>query len=126
MTGTAKAWKCAVCGYVHRGDAAPDVCPVCGAGQEDFEVYEVQESPAVPKTTQWRCLICGYVHDGDGPPDLCPLCGAAPEEFEACETVTAASVDNTDTRRILIVGGGIAGVSGAESARQTLPTPKSP
>lgn len=121
MTATGKAWKCAVCGYVHRGDSAPEVCPVCGASPEDFEAYETPEAPATPKTTQWRCLICGYVHDSDNPPDVCPLCGAAPEEFEACEPAATASADNTDTRRIVIVGGGIAGVSAAESARQTLP-----
>ena len=22
-------WVCSVCGYVHEGDAAPEVCPVC-------------------------------------------------------------------------------------------------
>ena len=24
-------WVCSVCGYVHEGDAAPEVCPVCKA-----------------------------------------------------------------------------------------------
>lgn len=31
-----KKWLCEVCGYIHVGDSAPDVCPVCGAGSEFF------------------------------------------------------------------------------------------
>jgi len=30
-------WKCRICGYVHEGPEPPEVCPVCGAGKEDFE-----------------------------------------------------------------------------------------
>ena len=32
-----KKFKCKVCGYVHEGDKAPDVCPICGAPASDFE-----------------------------------------------------------------------------------------
>lgn len=32
-----KEFKCKVCGYVHKGDKAPDVCPVCKAGASEFE-----------------------------------------------------------------------------------------
>lgn len=35
-----KRWRCIVCGYVHRGETAPDVCPVCGVGPEKFELLE--------------------------------------------------------------------------------------
>ena len=35
-----KRWRCTVCGYVHRGETAPDVCPVCGVGPEKFELLE--------------------------------------------------------------------------------------
>ena len=31
-----KLWKCGVCGYLHEGDTAPDKCPRCGAGKEQF------------------------------------------------------------------------------------------
>ena len=24
-------WVCSVCGYVHEGDTAPEVCPICKA-----------------------------------------------------------------------------------------------
>lgn len=120
MTASAKAWKCSVCGYVHHGDSGPDVCPVCGAATEDFEAYEAAPVAAT-KTSQWRCLICGHVHDGESPPDCCPVCGADREEFEPCEPATAPAVNEIDRRRIVVVGGGIAGISAAESARQTLP-----
>ena len=29
-------WVCSVCGYVHEGDAAPEVCPVCKAPASKF------------------------------------------------------------------------------------------
>ena len=29
-------WVCSVCGYVHEGDEAPDVCPVCKAPASKF------------------------------------------------------------------------------------------
>ncbi|MBO7247234.1 MAG: hypothetical protein J6V02_02685, partial [Bacteroidaceae bacterium] len=33
----AKEFKCTVCGYVHKGDKAPDVCPLCQAPASKFE-----------------------------------------------------------------------------------------
>lgn len=33
-----KKYVCLVCGYVHSGDEAPDVCPVCGAPAAKFEL----------------------------------------------------------------------------------------
>lgn len=32
-----KEFRCKVCGYVHKGDKAPDKCPVCGAPASEFE-----------------------------------------------------------------------------------------
>ena len=29
-------WVCSVCGYVHEGDEAPEVCPVCKAPADKF------------------------------------------------------------------------------------------
>ena len=29
-------WKCTVCGYIHTGDAPPEICPVCGAERSKF------------------------------------------------------------------------------------------
>lgn len=33
-----KKWRCTVCGYIHEGEAPPEVCPVCGVGPEFFEL----------------------------------------------------------------------------------------
>ena len=33
-------WVCSVCGYVHEGDAAPAVCPVCKVPAEKFNKQE--------------------------------------------------------------------------------------
>ena len=30
-------WKCRNCGYIHSGDTAPDVCPVCKVPNSKFE-----------------------------------------------------------------------------------------
>lgn len=35
-----KEFKCKVCGYIHKGDKAPDVCPVCKAPTSEFEVVK--------------------------------------------------------------------------------------
>jgi len=32
-----KKYVCAVCGYVHEGDSAPDECPICKAKAEKFQ-----------------------------------------------------------------------------------------
>lgn len=32
-----KKWRCLICGYIHEGDAAPESCPDCGVGPENFE-----------------------------------------------------------------------------------------
>ena len=37
---TMKKWVCTVCGYVHEGETAPEVCPLCGVGAEMFEQQE--------------------------------------------------------------------------------------
>lgn len=34
-------WKCSVCGHVHEGLEAPDVCPTCAHKQEHFELMVV-------------------------------------------------------------------------------------
>ncbi|MBQ4613001.1 MAG: NADH peroxidase [Clostridia bacterium] len=31
-----KKFVCSVCGYVHEGETAPKVCPVCGVGMDKF------------------------------------------------------------------------------------------
>ena len=39
-----KKFRCLVCGYIHEGETAPEECPLCGVGPEDFvEVAEDEE-----------------------------------------------------------------------------------
>lgn len=42
----AKKYVCKVCGYVHEGSSAPDVCPLCKAGSDQFKE---EASPGAPK-----------------------------------------------------------------------------
>ena len=36
-------WICTVCGYIHEGDTAPDLCPICKAPAEKFMKQEEGE-----------------------------------------------------------------------------------
>lgn len=36
---TAVRWKCRNCGYIHEGDAAPDLCPACKHPQSYYELW---------------------------------------------------------------------------------------
>lgn len=40
-------WKCSVCGFMHDGDTAPDVCPKCGAPKEKFNALSDEEAQKV-------------------------------------------------------------------------------
>lgn len=31
-----KKWICIVCGHIHEGEDAPDVCPICMQPKEKF------------------------------------------------------------------------------------------
>ncbi|MHC4214968.1 MAG: FAD-dependent oxidoreductase [Planctomycetota bacterium] len=116
------AWVCSVCGYVHRGAAVPDVCPVCGSPGEDFEAYvsEPKAAVAVP-VKQWRCLNCGYVHSGSEPPQECPVCGAPADCFEPLTESVEAEVKVAKVSKVVVVGGGVAGVAAVESVRSSSP-----
>lgn len=120
-----RQWRCVLCGYVHAGSEPPGCCPVCGTGPEDFEAFEepVADGASGQAPARWRCLLCDYIHEGAEPPARCPICGAGPECFEAIEVSapnrTAAPVDTAV--HLVIVGGGIAGVAAAESARAADP-----
>ena len=35
-----KKFVCTVCGYIHEGETAPELCPVCKVGAEKFEEKE--------------------------------------------------------------------------------------
>ncbi len=51
-------WRCKICGYIHEGDTPPNMCPVCGAGPEDFKLLEhTQEQQS--KLAITRIIIIG-------------------------------------------------------------------
>ena len=73
-------WRCKVCGYIHSGEDAPDVCPVCGVQKAKFERIsedrveeKSKEETDVPKM-EWKCSNCGYAYSGSLPPEICPGC----------------------------------------------------
>lgn len=122
-----KAWRCVVCGYIHHGDAPPDDCPVCGAPKSEFEPH-TEQPPAPPRSVarMWRCKACNYYHEGVEPPGECPICGAGRDQFEAefakdDAPPAAAPSPSATGPHIVIIGGGIAGLSAAESARKAAP-----
>jgi len=72
-----KTWRCSVSGYLHKGVAPPEKCPICEAAAEQFEeVEEQKEQESVASVRRWRCSVCGYIHEGDEPPEKCPVCAA--------------------------------------------------
>lgn len=119
MSNEAMEWRCTLCGYIHRGDAPPESCPLCGAPAGEFEPATPEPPPVSATGDEWRCIVCGYIHRGDAPPDSCPLCGAAKEEFEPVGSGSSPepSGETGEGRRVVIIGAGIAGVSAAEAAR---------
>lgn len=40
-------WKCEVCGFMHEGEDAPDVCPKCWAPKEKFVALREEEAKKV-------------------------------------------------------------------------------
>ena len=38
-----KKFRCLVCGYIHEGENAPEECPLCHVGSENFEEIEETE-----------------------------------------------------------------------------------
>jgi rubredoxin len=45
-----KLWKCSVCGFVHEGADAPDVCPKCGALKDKFVEMSQEDIEKVYKS----------------------------------------------------------------------------
>ena len=118
---TPQAWRCSVCGYIHREPQPPEWCPVCGAARSEFEPYVEQAPPAAAAPTQWRCLNCGYVHNGPTPPDECPVCGAPADRFEPLPDQAPHAAADGDAHNVVVLGAGIAGLSAVDALRQAAP-----
>lgn len=43
-------FKCSVCGYIHEGDEAPEVCPKCGAPKEKFVEVSAEVSEKIRRS----------------------------------------------------------------------------
>lgn len=114
-------WRCTVCSYIHVGNTPPDFCPVCGATADLFEPSAPAPAPVKAAPGRWRCINCDYVHEDATPPGHCPVCDVGPDQFEAVEEQVMSSANHVMQGNIVIVGGGIAGLSAAESARLASP-----
>ncbi|PLX94016.1 MAG: pyridine nucleotide-disulfide oxidoreductase [Desulfuromonas sp.] len=113
-----KTWKCDVCGYVHKGEKVPDLCPVCGVEHDHFSPLEIQTSaPVVVESNLWLCPVCGYRHHGPKPTDCCPVCSVPANLFEPLSDVESRCTANHGGK-VVIVGAGIAAVTAAEALRQ--------
>ncbi|MCD6391999.1 MAG: FAD-dependent oxidoreductase [Planctomycetes bacterium] len=117
-----KAWVCSVCGYVHHGPEPLEMCPVCGAPKEAFEVYAVEAKPsAKPNVRRWQCLNCGFVHSGPEPPEICPVCGSPKDCFEPLIEVAEKPNQVGKAVKVVVVGAGIAGLAAVEAVRAASP-----
>jgi len=117
------AWKCSVCGYVHRASQPPEWCPVCGAAREAFEPYvDLPLVPVAESVPQWQCLNCNHVHAGNDPPETCPVCGVRADNFRRLtkKSKEPASLSGKSAK-VVIVGAGIAGISAAQAVRAGAP-----
>jgi len=47
-------WRCTVCGYIHEGDAPPEVCPVCGVDSSNFVKVEENDHGGEEKKAEDR------------------------------------------------------------------------
>ena len=120
-----KAWRCAVCGYIHQGPKPPDICPICGSPKEAFESYTAEVKPAAKSQIQsWRCLNCSYVHSGTEPPDVCPVCGASHDCFEPLSETGEKTAQMEKVGKVVVVGAGIAGLAAVEGIRAVSPDTK--
>ncbi|MCW2279190.1 FAD-dependent oxidoreductase [Heliophilum fasciatum] len=116
MNNVKTSWRCVICGYIHIGETAPATCVICGASSNDFEVAVEPAAPPAESHQNWRCIICGYLHEGGQPPTNCPICGVGENEFEP-HRLTSSTQSTTKITKVVIIGGGVAGLTAAETIR---------
>lgn len=122
-------WRCEVCGYIHEGTQPPDICPVCGAGKEDFSKHQAPASDPLDskdRPSNWVCGVCGYTHEGFEAPETCPVCSVPKDQFQAVrekkikpnsDETLSESKNAKKNLNIVIAGAGIAGLYAAETIR---------
>ena len=119
------SFLCTLCGYIHKGAAPPDSCPVCGATSELFEIQdESKSSNQETAASQWICTVCGYIYSGPTPPETCPVCGVGSDQFKPYTQDASPDSQALQNLSIVILGAGIAGISAAESIRGAAPAAK--
>ena len=65
-----KKWKC-VCGYIHDGDEAPDVCPKCGASSDKFTLLDDKAAELVERSRNTNALHARLVNLGRKVEQVC-------------------------------------------------------
>ncbi|MFW0884863.1 rubredoxin-like domain-containing protein [Candidatus Acidulodesulfobacterium sp. H_13] len=55
-------WKCSVCGYIHDGNSAPDICPRCGAPKEKFERVAADIEQIIDRSRKTNQLHINLMH----------------------------------------------------------------
>lgn len=56
-----KKFKCKVCGYIHEGDKAPDVCPLCAAPSSDFEEIKPEKKGGMNRDSNVYTVVYASV-----------------------------------------------------------------
>ena len=59
-----KKFVCTVCGYVHEGDSAPEVCPTCKVGADKFKEQEGEKSWATEHVVGVAQGVSDEIMDG--------------------------------------------------------------
>lgn len=57
--GNVKLWRCIVCGEIFEGVEPPEICPTCGVGREEFELYEEEEKVEYSSVSRETVVIIG-------------------------------------------------------------------
>lgn len=57
----AKKYVCKVCGYVHEGNEAPSVCPLCKAGASEFEAVKEPKKKGLDTNSDIYAIIYSAV-----------------------------------------------------------------
>jgi rubredoxin len=55
-------YKCSVCGYIHKGEEAPEKCPKCGASKDKFVELTEEQAALVLKSERTNDLHIIFCH----------------------------------------------------------------